>query len=91
MSIKLGQKVRDAVTGVTGIAVSIHTYLQGCRRITIQPPMAADGKVPDSYTVDEPQIDVVDDGLMARVDPTPPPERRGGPARFVDEGRGNAG
>lgn len=91
MSIKLGQQVRDAVTGLTGIAVSIHTYMQGCRRITIQPPMAADGKVPDPYTVDEHQLEVVSDGLMARVDPAPPAERRGGPARFTDEGRGSVG
>lgn len=91
MHVKLGQKIRDTVTGLTGIAVSVHSYLQGCRRITIQPPMAADGKVPDSYTVDEPQVEIIDDGIMPSVDPTPPVDRRGGPARFTDEGRGNAG
>lgn len=36
--INLGDEVQDTVTGFQGIAVSRHVYLQGCDRITIQPP-----------------------------------------------------
>ena len=58
--IKLGQKVRDRVTGLEGIAYARLTFLYGCDRITIQPAVDKDGKVPDAWDCDEPQVDIVD-------------------------------
>ncbi len=56
--IRLGDKVKDSITGLTGIAVARSTYLNGCDHIAIQ-GMAKDGKVPDMVWFDEPQIVLV--------------------------------
>ncbi len=37
MEIKLGQKVKDVVTGFTGIAVAKCIYLNGCVQFQIVP------------------------------------------------------
>lgn len=61
MAIKLGSKVRDKVTGLEGIAIARTEWLNGCFRIVIQPQEFKDGKPVESYCVDEPQLEVVDD------------------------------
>lgn len=35
--INLGDKVKDSVTGFSGIAIGRTTWLHGCDRITVQP------------------------------------------------------
>ncbi len=58
--INLGDKVKDSVTGFTGIAVGRTTWLHGCSRITIQPEgMTKEGKIYETCTFDEPQIEVL--------------------------------
>lgn len=57
--IELGDSVRDTVSGLIGVAVCETTWLHGCTRITIQPPLDKDGKVPGNYTVDKPQAVLV--------------------------------
>ena len=58
--ITLGQKVRDKISGLVGIATARCTYLNGCDHIAIQPP-AKDGKIPPSQWVDLPQVEVVEE------------------------------
>lgn len=58
-TILLGQKVKDIVTGLEGIAVMRAEYLHGCARVGIQPPKDKEGKVPEWIDVDEPQIEVI--------------------------------
>ncbi len=50
--IVLGSTVRDQVTGFTGVAVARTIHLNRCDRIHIQPPVGADGKIPDCHSVD---------------------------------------
>lgn len=61
--INLGDRVRDPVTGIYGIAYVRLSYLQGCDRIGIQPPtVRVKGKepvVPDLFHCDEPQLVVM--------------------------------
>lgn len=59
MKVKLGDKVKDTVTGHTGIAVGITEYLNGCLRVGVQSKVKKDGVVPDTYYFDEPQLVVV--------------------------------
>lgn len=56
--ISLGDKVRDVVSGLEGIATARCLYLNGCDHIGIQPP-AKDGKIPPIQWVDVPQVEVV--------------------------------
>ncbi|KKM21381.1 hypothetical protein LCGC14_1635920 [marine sediment metagenome] len=57
MTIELGQKVKDTVTGFTGIATATTTYLHGCRRIAVQPKVDKDGNIPECQVFDEPQLE----------------------------------
>jgi len=63
--IKLGQKVKDNVSGFQGIAVCRCIWLHGCERIVVQPPILNNGeKLPESNTFDEPQLEIVGDGVL---------------------------
>jgi hypothetical protein len=55
--IELGDRVKDPITGFSGIAVARTTWLHGCDRIVIQPEtLDKDGKTKDNQSFDEPQI-----------------------------------
>lgn len=59
MLVELGDEVRHKYSGVKGTAVCRSSYLSGCDRITIQPKAKKDGSLGDSYSFDEPEIEVV--------------------------------
>ncbi len=69
----LGQVASDKVSGLTGILINRSQCLYGCNRYLIQPRVNADGKVPDSWWVDEDSIDILGDGVNAS------PKFTGGP------------
>jgi hypothetical protein len=83
--INLGDKVKDVVTGLTGIAVAKTHYLQGCTRIGVQPQELKDGKPVEASWFDEPQLEVVEAGVVKpRSEEGKNP---GGPAYLIDPGR----
>ena len=61
----LGDKVRDQISGFTGIAVAITYWLNGCVRITIAPQKLADGRVVDSMTFDQEQVEIIKPAAMS--------------------------
>lgn len=71
--IRLGDVVRDTVTGFEGMAISEHTYLHGCRRISVQPQQLHEGKIVEALTFDEPQL------LVVKSQPLQGKRDRGGP------------
>ena len=58
--IKLGQKVKDPITGCQGTAVGKTMWLYGCTRVGIQQKMDKDKKVPEIIWFDEPQLEGID-------------------------------
>lgn len=56
MTIKLGEVVRDTLTGYKGTVIAITDWLWGPRRITIQPHGLHEGKPIEPQTFDEPNI-----------------------------------
>lgn len=58
----LGKKVRDAVTGFEGIAVSEVNYINGCRQFCVQ-PKSTDGKMPEGQYIDHQRLLVVGEGV----------------------------
>jgi len=82
MAVKLGDRVKDVITGLTGLAVAEHRYLYGCCRITVQPPIDKDGKVPEGYTFDEASLEVLLPEVVEKGDTTV-----GGPSKWEDTGR----
>jgi hypothetical protein len=83
--VNLGDKVKDVVTGLTGIAVAKTHYLQGCARIGVQPQELKDGKPVEASWFDEPQLEVIEVGAINLK--TDQSEKPGGPAYLVDPGR----
>lgn len=58
--IELGSKVRDPITGFTGIAVARVRYLAGCARVAIQPEWKkGEQRTPDMEYFDEPLLEVL--------------------------------
>jgi len=75
--IKLGDKVRDVVTGFEGIVVAETNWLYNCSRYTVQPPVDKDGKVPDNVTFDEQSLEVLKSKVIVG-DQRPPEKKTGG-------------
>lgn len=61
--IKLGDKVRDRISGFEGIATARVEYINGCIQFCIKPKMLKDGKVIDGEYFDVDQIEVIGHGL----------------------------
>ena len=59
-NVKLGQKVRDKMTGFTGIATAKIEFLNGCVQIQIKPKAVKKDEMPDGVFVDVEQIEILD-------------------------------
>lgn len=57
--ITLGDKVKDKVSGFTGIAVSRTVYLNGCIQIGVTPKVAKTSDDIKTYYIDEPQLEII--------------------------------
>ncbi len=75
--IQLGDRARDKITGFEGVVTSITYWLNGCRRIGIQPENLKDSIPVESHAFDGPQVE-----LISRADEPSEPEyeKTGGPA-----------
>ncbi|MCX6787196.1 MAG: hypothetical protein NTY93_01580 [Candidatus Kaiserbacteria bacterium] len=59
-TFNLGVKVRDRLTGLTGIVTARIKHRYSGDRYAIQPPMNAKGEIPESVQLDEEDIEQVD-------------------------------
>lgn len=57
--INLGDKVKDTITGFTGIVVGITEWLNGCRTIGVRPTVLHEGKPQEPDWIDENQLKLV--------------------------------
>ena len=80
--VNLGDVVIDRVSGFTGIVVAIHNYLDGCTRLTVQPKVGSDGKLPNTATFDAPQLVVHKTGEIKIGD-----TKTGGPEKYTPSER----
>lgn len=60
MAVKLGDKVRDVITGFEGINTGWLQYIHGCKRVLIAPPVDKDGKLLESQWFDEQRVELVE-------------------------------
>lgn len=65
MRIKLGDRVKDKISGFKGIVVCRSEWLNGCVRITIQPEACKSGNPLDAQTYDEHQIERLQETAIA--------------------------
>lgn len=64
-NLKLGDLVRDRVTGFAGIVMCRTDWLNGCIRIGVQPRELKDGKPIDALTFDVEQLLLVESGACS--------------------------
>jgi len=57
--IKLGNRVRDNITGFCGIATARAEWLFGCNRIAIEPQELKDGKPIEAQWFDEQRVELI--------------------------------
>ena len=76
--VNLGDKVKDEVTGLIGIAVASISYLQGCNRIAIQAPVKKNEKPQDWHYVDEPQLKIIKRNVVKQARKVTKKEKPGG-------------
>lgn len=87
MSVQLGDKAKDQVTGFEGICVARTEWLNGCVRVTLQSDkLDKEGKPQEGQTFDEPQLVVtnpnkVQCGPRTTGGPKPTPTKPAGPQR----------
>lgn len=58
--IELGDRVKDKVTGIVGIATQRIECLNGCVQYTVRQQCDKDGKVPESFCYDFEQLEIVE-------------------------------
>ncbi len=80
--IKLGQVVRDKISGCEGTAIARTEWMNGCVRICIQSEGSKDGVPFENFVVDEPQLEVVKAKAAPKAEPRHGP--RADPGRASD-------
>lgn len=70
--IKLGDRVKDRISGLRGIVVGFYTFLYGCERVAIQPEECKDGKPVEGYTCDAAQCELIDRSAVRGYEPPSP-------------------
>jgi len=73
--IEMGKKVKDSITGFSGIVTARAEYITGCRQYTVT-PKAKDNKHADSYWFDE-------DRLVGSVKKKAARRSKGGPQQYA--------
>ena len=73
----LGDKVKDAITGFTGIVTLRSQWLNNCNTYGVQPMELKDGAPQERQGFDEPQLEIVIEEVVKES------RRTGGPARHV--------
>ena len=84
--IRLGDRVRDRITGFEGLVIGITDWLYQCRRPIVQPTkLDNDGKSMASESFDEDQLEVLEAGAFKAkateevVEDEAPTPKTGGP------------
>jgi hypothetical protein len=80
--IRLGQKLRDKVTGFEGIATARCEYLNGCVQYCVLPPVDEKGERRDGIYIDQQQLEVVGDGVTVAQSFTGGPTPAGTPTSY---------
>lgn len=76
MTIKLGDKAKDSISGFAGIVTGYYTYLNGCVRCQIEPDRLGKDRAPiESRTFDIEQLVLVKSAKPRVVTPSGGPRQ----------------
>lgn len=76
--IKLGDKVRDTISGLEGIVTQRTEFLNGCIQYALQPKIKKGTDMPPAWHIDEEQLEVIEKKKPAKKKKKSAP---GGPTR----------
>lgn len=62
--VQLGSKVKEKITGFTGIVTGYVQYLSGCNQALVIPKVREDGSYVDGQWFDEQRLERVDDSII---------------------------
>jgi len=80
MTIHLGDKVRDKVTGFTGIAVAKTEFINGCIQFNVAPKCEKSNKQIEELSFDENFLEVIKKNeITRRITPHTKVQTNGGP------------
>lgn len=80
--IKIGDIVKDTVTGLEGMAVAKIIYMTGCVQFEIQPKGLKDGLIIKSAWIDEGQLVVKKEARIKKDKEKPPGGSGSVPSKF---------
>lgn len=88
----LGAKVRDRITGYTGIVTGRHEWIHMCHRYSVQSQELKDGKPIDACSFDVDALDLVQEAPEQKLTkdtggPAPEPRRAPEPSRMRNASR----
>jgi len=75
---KLGDRVKDCISGFVGIVISHAQHLTGCDRMFLEPGVDKDNKTHPGMWVDIDMLDIVEAGVVKRVEYAPKLATTGG-------------
>jgi hypothetical protein len=85
--LKLGQRVKDAITHVEGVITARCDHISGYTQFAIQPPVTKEGTLPDAPAIDWQAFEILDDNLAANAtSPEEHPLKLGDKVRSIDTG-----
>ena len=58
--LEFGQRVRDKITGFTGIVVNVSKWNNGCINVGIKPEVLKDGKPQEVEFIDIQELEIVE-------------------------------
>lgn len=64
MTIKLGQKVKDVITGFQGVVTGRCEYITGCNQVLVQPRVKDDGSRNAGEWFDEDRVEFIDESIL---------------------------
>lgn len=78
MTIQLGAKYKDRITGFEGRATGHVRYITGCNQVLLAPTVRPDGSLAESVWLDEQRLQLTsepDDVVVLNNGATPGPDR----------------
>jgi len=63
-----GRKVKDRITGFSGVVTGVVFYISGCHQALVAPGVDKDGKVQDSHWFDVQRLEVDEFGAAIVLD-----------------------
>lgn len=61
---ELGSKVKDKLSGFTGVVMTVTEHLHGCRQYVVEPQETKDGKLLEQYYFQELRLELVEPSVL---------------------------